>query len=169
MASIERFLGKKVEIPEDRRYVPKQGLWGKLDNKTIVFGLSEPALVLAGGFNDLEQLVENGDAIREGDAVAFAITAKIQYFDAPIRGSIHFNPAVKESPLLVLKDSYASGWIFKIKPEEGTEKAMEKMAEAPAYINSLKYTEGFKNPDGLKGGVSGMCKAVYTGIREQKV
>ena len=129
MASIERFLGKRVTIPEDRRYVPKQGLWGKRDDATIIFGLSQPALVLAGGFNDIQQLVTSGDTVREGDAIAFAITAKIQYFDAPIRGSIHFNSAIKESPSLVMEDSYASGWIFRIEPEEGTEKAMDKMVD----------------------------------------
>jgi hypothetical protein len=42
------------------------------------------------------------------------------------------------------------------------------LADAQTYINSLKGTEGFKNPEGLKGGVSGICKAVYSGIREQK-
>ena len=169
MASIDRFLGKKVAIPEDRRYVPKQGLWGKRDDATIIFGLSQPALVLAGGFNDIEQLVTSGVTVREGDAIAFAITAKIQYFDAPIGGSIHFNPTIKEYPSLVMEDYYASGWIFRIEPDEGTEKAMAKMVDAHAYINSLKNTEGFRNLDGLKGGVSGMCKAVYSGIREQKI
>ena len=29
MAVVEKFLGKCVKIPEDRRYDPKQGLWGK--------------------------------------------------------------------------------------------------------------------------------------------
>lgn len=169
MASIEKFLGKTVEIPEDRRYIPNQGLWAKVDNDTIVFGFSQPALILAGGLNDLEQLVESGDVVQEGDAIAFAITGKIQYFDAPMKGRFQFNPEIKESPSLVLEDSYASGWIFKITPDEGTEKAMEKMVNASAYIDNLKYTEGFKNPDGLKGGVSGICKAVYTGIQEQKI
>ena len=32
----------------------------------------------------------------------------------------------------------------------------------------LKGTEGLKNPEGLKGGVSGICKAVYSGISQQK-
>ena len=53
--------------------------------------------------------------------------------------------------------------------EEGTEKAIERLTDALGYIESLKGTEGFKNPEGLKGGVSGICKAVYTGIGEQKI
>jgi len=35
MAFIEKFLGKRVEIPEDRRYYTKQGLWAK----SAFFGL----------------------------------------------------------------------------------------------------------------------------------
>ncbi len=49
MAFIEKFLGKRVEIHEDRRYYTKHGLWAKSDGWGIVFGLSEPALVLMGG------------------------------------------------------------------------------------------------------------------------
>lgn len=45
--------------------------------------------------------------------------------------------------------------------EEETEEALHKLADAGGYIESLKGTEGFKNPEGLKGGVSG--------IREQKI
>jgi len=53
MVIIEKFLGKRLEIPEDRRYYIKQGLWAKQDEGVIVFGLSEPALILAGGLKDL--------------------------------------------------------------------------------------------------------------------
>ncbi len=49
------------------------------------------------------------------------------------------------------------------------EKVLHQFTDAGTYIESLKGTEGFKNPEGLKGGVSGICKAVYTGIREQEL
>lgn len=70
MASIEKFLGRRVDIPEDRRYHMRQGLWAKSDGKKIIVGLTEPALVLAGGLNDLDWLVPNGQAVSEGKAVA---------------------------------------------------------------------------------------------------
>ena len=54
MVIIEKFLGRRLEIPEDRRYYIKQGLWAKQDEDVIVFGLSEPALILAGGLKDLD-------------------------------------------------------------------------------------------------------------------
>jgi len=60
MASIEKFLGKRVEIPEDRRYHGRQGLWAKSDGREIVFGFTEPSLVLIGGINDLEWIAPEG-------------------------------------------------------------------------------------------------------------
>jgi hypothetical protein len=43
------------------------------------------------------------------------------------------------------------------------------VADVGGYIERLKESDGCKNPEGLKGGVSGMCKAVYSGIRTQKI
>ena len=169
MAFIEKFLGKRVEIPEDRRYNAKQGLWAKSDGQEIVFGLSEPALVLMGGLNDVDWLVNQGDTVEKGEAVLFAITGKILYLDAPVGGDIHFNPEVKHDSTLVLKDPYTRGWLFKIIPKEDAEQELKTLADGPEYVESLKTSEGAKNPEGLKGGVSGICKAVYTGIREQKL
>ena len=169
MAYIEKFLGKRVEIPEDRRYFTKQGLWANSDGKEIVFGLSEPALVLLGGLNDVDWLVTEGNDVQEGESVVFAITGKILYIESPMKGLVHFNPEIKESPEHILNDPYGKGWLFRIEPEEPTEKALHKSTDANGYMESLKGSEGFKNPEGLKGGVSGICKAVYTGIREQKI
>jgi glycine cleavage system H protein len=169
MAFIEKFLGKRIEIPEDRRYYTKNGLWAKSDGWGIVFGLSEPALVLMGGLKDLDWLVKEGQPVKEGESVIFAITGKILYIDSPIAGIVYFNPEIKQSTSLTLEDSYGKGWLFRIEPEEEVEKILHQFADADTYIESLKGTEGFKNPEGLKGGVSGICKAVYTGIRDQEL
>ena len=169
MAQIEKFLGRMVHIPEDRRYQTKQGLWVRQDGPFLVLGLTEPALILMGGLNDLEWLVPEGEAIKAGDSVIFAITGKILYLESPIAGGIHFNPLAKESPASVLADPYGEGWLFKIAPQEEPSLLLELLSTPKAYMESLRGTDGFKNPDGLKGGVSGICKAVYTGIREQKL
>ena len=169
MAVVEKFLGTRVNIPDDLRYFAKQGLWAKSNEGFIVFGLTEPALVLAGGINDLEWLVSNGQPVSKGDTVIFCITGKIQYIDAPLAGHIHFNQNSKLSVSLIANDPYGQGWMFKIKPEEPVEHELRKFSTAEDYIQSLKSTEGFKNPDGLKGGISEICKAVYSGIREQKL
>lgn len=169
MAFIEKFLGKRVAIPEDRYYHVKQGFWAKPEDPAVVFGMTEPALVLAGGVNDLDGLVENNEDVSQGQSVLFIITGKILYIDAPVGGVITFNDAVKTNPSLILEDPYGKGWMFRIKPDVVMEKAIQAFGDARQYLAGLHGTEGFKNPEGLKGGVSGICKAVYTGIREQKI
>jgi glycine cleavage system H protein len=168
MAVIEKFLGQRVEIPDDRRYDSKQGLWAQMQDQDLVFGLTQPALILAGGINDLDWLAKDQDSVTVGQEVVFAITGKILYISAPVAGVAIFNPEAKQTPSLVSQDPYGRGWLFRIKPEADTDNAWHTLADAHAYIESLKGTEGFKNPEGLKGGVSGICKAVYSGIREQK-
>ena len=169
MAVIEKFLGQRVEIPEDRKYYTKQGLWVKPEDQKMVFGLTEPALVLAGGVNDLDWLVDEGVFVQQGQDVVFVITGKILYIDSPLQGTIFFNPEVKQNLSLISVDSYGKGWLFRIKPDAGIAEAGGNLTDAQVYVECLRDSEGFKNPEGIKGGVSGICKAVYSGIRDQKI
>ena len=168
MAVIEKFLGQRLEIPEDRRYHLKQGLWAKTQDQDLVFGLTQPALILAGGVNDLDWLVEDQVPVTEGQDVVFMITGKILYLSTPVAGVIFFNPEAKQNPSLASTDPYDTGWLFRIQLEADRDDVWQMLADTQGYIESLRGTEGFKNPEGLKGGVSGICKAVYSGIREQK-
>ena len=168
MAVIEKFLGQRVTIPEDRRYAPKAGLWAKAASQDIIFGLTEPALVLSGGANSLDWLVDNRQSVKIDESVICMITGKILFIETPVGGSIVFNEAVKNSPSQILEDPYGKGWVFTITPNGNPQSAMEHLSDASAYLKSLEQTEGFKNPEGVIGGVSGICKAVYSGIREQK-
>ena len=85
MAVIEKFLGLRVEIPEDRKYYLKQGLWIKSDADLMVFGFTEPALVLAGGVNDLDWLVGEKMSVKQNQDVVFVVTGKILYIASTIR------------------------------------------------------------------------------------
>ena len=81
---------------------------------------------------------------------------------------VSFNSEVKKDQHKVIKDPYEAGWLFKIKPEEGLASVLDNASDAQQYMTALQGSEGLKNPEGLKGGVSGICKAVYSGIKEQK-
>jgi glycine cleavage system H protein len=168
MAQIEKFLGKRVEVPEDRRYIVKPGLWAKAEGVEMRFGLTEPELVLTGGVNDLEWLVWDGEEVEQGQSIAIAITGKIKYVDTPVAGILRLNPGIKEDVALISQDPYGEGWLFQIKTLSEAKDAFEELFPAEAYVESLQNSEGCKNPEGIKGGVSGICKAVYTGIKEQK-
>lgn len=169
MAILEKFLGKHVEIPEDLRYQMKQGLWAKKLDKNIVFGLTQPALVLLGGVKDIEALVSDGAIVKPGDSVFFAITTKILYIDVPIGGAIQYNKRVQENPAAIDDNPYGDGWLFRVQPEDDIEKAYLTLASTKEYILSLSKTDGARNPLGLKSGVSGICKAVYSGINNQNL
>ena len=169
MAVIDKFLGQRVTIPEDRKYIVKQGLWAKSEDEAMVFGFTEPALVLAGGVNDLDWLVDENVSVKQGQDVVFVITGKILYIDSPLQGVISFNPEVKQNLSLTTEDPYGKGWLFSINPDAAIAEVGRNLADAQKYEECLKDSDGFKNPEGLKGGVSGICKAVYSGIREQKI
>ena len=169
MAVMENFLGISVEIPEDRHYVTASGLWAKREGGEIIFGFSRPSLVLSGGLNDLDFLVGDGQEVQKGESLVFAITGKILYLEAPLKGKVHFNTEVAQDPSLILKDPYHKGWLFRLQPSEDLESAFQQFRDFKEYMENLKFSEGCKNPQGLKGGVSGICKAVYSGIREQKI
>lgn len=169
MAVIEKFLGQQVIIPDTLRYYVKQGLWARLDGNSITFGFSEPALTLSGGIQDLNFLADDGETVEQGQSVLFAITGKILYIDSPVQGIIRFNAAVKTNPAIISQYPYERGWLFAVTPAFPSAKAYQELSDCTAYLESLKNSEGIKNPDGLKGGVSGVCKAVYSGIRMQKI
>jgi hypothetical protein len=86
-----------------------------------------------------------------------------------VAGTISFNKTLKQHLSAVGADPYGSGWLFRIMPEIGVDEVLKGLSSAEDYLEALKHSEGFKNPEGLKGGVSGICKAVYSGIREQKI
>jgi len=169
MAVIEKFLGKRVTLPDNLRYFVKQGLWARLDGSAVTFGFSEPALALSGGVQELDFLAEDGDTVALGQSVLFAITGKILYIDSPVQGIIRFNDKIKTDPAEISQDPYDKGWLFAVTPAGDAQRAYQDLSDCAAYLESLQGSEGFKNPEGLKGGVSGVCKAVYSGIRMQKI
>lgn len=165
MAVIERFLGRRVEVPEDRHYDPKQGFWVLREGQEVVFGLTEPALASIHGLHDVEWLTPDGRRVEQGEAVVFAITGKILYLDAPCGGTIRFNHHVKKNPALAARDPYGQGWLFRIRPDDGTADALKEFIDAATYVEGLRSSEGMKNSRGLKSSSTGMCHAVYKGIR----
>jgi len=169
MAVIEKFLGQRVSIPDELRYDIKQGLWAKTDGADVIIGLAEPALVLHGGVNDLDWLVSEGEFVRQNQDVVFAITGKILYISTPFAGRISLNSEAKQRLACLKEDPYRRGWLFRLAIDAGHHGALTRLADSGAYLESLKETDGCKNPEGRKGGVSGICKAVYSGIRAQKM
>lgn len=99
----------------------------------------------------------------------FAITDKILYIETPVAGNIQFNKSLGENLSFITKDPYNEGWLFLIQPDGELNRMYQTLSTPQDYLDKLRLSEGLKNPEGLKGGVSGICKAVYTGIGAQKI
>ena len=135
MAVIEKFLGKRVAIPDNLHYQTKQGLWTKLEKNYLIFGLTEPALVLSGGVNDLDWLVPGGQRVSKGQSIVFAITGKILYIEAPTGGTVHYNTTLNENLSFILEDPYGKGWIIKISISDSAE--LEELLKPDEYQNLI--------------------------------
>lgn len=170
MLTIEGFNGLRIEIPEDRYYLPGPELWTRTQNgsKELVFGLTQAGVILAGGVVSLEYLVEEGQAVSSGDAVAFAVTNKVKYIETPLAGRIlHLNEAVLENPLIFQEDPYGKAWIFSLQLPDPVNLSTYFL-DAVSYQQRLLHSEACGNPKGLKGGASPTCRTIYSSLRSQK-
>ncbi len=171
MLVVEGFSGHRVEIPEDRYYLPKFELWTKAieDGRELVFGLTQAGIILTGSVVSLEYLIEEGQSVSVGDTIAFAVTNKVKYIETPLAGTIlSVNPAVIDNPHFFKEDPYGKAWIFSLRLSDALDLSTYFL-DAVSYQQRLFQSEACGNPRGLKGGVSPTCKTIYSGIRSQKI
>jgi len=162
---VENFLGQELALPEDFLYDPGEGLWAReLEDGRMAFGITEPALLMAGAVRQVEILVEDGSEVEAGDTVLLALTSRLKYVATPVSGTVHF-PDMADLAARLAEATYDTT-LFLIKVgRHGT----HGLLDANDYAESLRATEGARNPGGAKGGVSPTCKAVYMGLGEQKL
>jgi len=170
MLTVEGFSGHRIEIPEDRYYLPGSELWAqaKEDVNTLVFGLTQAGVILAGSVVSLEYLVEEGQTVSSGDAIAFAVTNKVKFIETPLAGIIlSLNQAVVDHPGLFQEDPYARAWIFSLRLF-GSANLLDHFLDPISYQQRLLHSEACGNPEGLKGGSSPTCRTIYSSLRSQK-
>lgn len=163
---IGNFLGKELIIPNDRQYDAAEGLWLKeLEEGRVAVGITEAALLMAGTVRDLEDLVEDGKRVEAGETVLLALTGRLKYLASPLSGVFRLVSRSAESVEHLLTHPYETA-LFMIEPE-GMDSG--NLTDAVGYGESLRDTEGSRNPEGRKGGVSPTCKAVYMGLGAMKL
>lgn len=160
--TVNRFLGRDLIIPEDRLYWPEEGVWiSEVSPGVQEVGLTEPAVLMAGGVREIEPLVEANSTVRAGDTVCLVLTSKLKYLSAPLPGAVTFAAGGGD----VESDPYGTA-IFQIQsasPKTG------HLTDASGYAAAISHSEGAHNPDGAKGGISATCKSVYGALRQQKM
>lgn len=170
MLAVEGFNGYRVGIPQDRYYLPGSELWTKPGevSQELVFGLTQAGVILAGGVTSLEFLVEEGQSVPNGEAVAFAVTSKVKYIDTPLAGVIfNLNRVVIDDPALFQEDPYGRAWVFSLRLSDFVN-LPDHFLDPISYQQLLLHSEACGNPKGLKGGSSPTCRTIYTSLRSQK-
>lgn len=159
---VRRFLGRDLTLPEDRLYWPEEDLWIREDSPHhYSVGLTEAAVLVAGGVRDIEPLVEENCRVRAGDTVCLILTAKLKYVSCPLPGTVTFAAPGGD----LEGDPYGTA-IFRVQTPAPKPPCWTLAA---GYAAALSRSEGAHNPDGAKGGISATCKAVYGGLRQQKL
>ncbi len=157
---VQAFLGRNLTIPEDRHYVPEEHLWVKETEPGMWdVGLTEAGVLMCGGVREAELLVESGAAVEAGQTVCLLLTGKVKYLASPLTGRLlpgDLGEDVNRSPYGVC--------LFRIK---GAGPAPEGVVDAAAYARALQDSEGARNPGGVKGPGSSICRALYWGIQQQ--
>jgi len=168
MLIIEGFNGHRIEISEDCYYVSGPELWIRGDGVTLVVGLTQAGVILAGNVVSLEYLVEEGQSVSPGDVIVFAITNKIKYIETPLAGNIlNLNSSLVYNLHLFQEDPHGRAWLFSLRPS-GTINLSDRFLDPTSYQQRLLRSEACGNPQGLKGGASPTCRTIYSGIRSQK-
>ena len=168
MLIIEGFNGHRIEIPEDRYYLPGPELWIRGSGEALIIGLTQAGVILAGSVVSLEYLVEEGQVVSPGDAVAFAVTNKVKYIEAPLAGNIlNLNSSLVHNLHLFQEDPHGGAWVFSLRPS-GTRNLSDHFLDPTTYQQRLLRSEACGNPKGLKGGASPTCRTIYSAIRSQR-
>lgn len=165
MAELRGFLGKDMDLPEDRLYDGGRHFWVKSDGAFAVAGISEPGVALTVGLIELELFPKKGEDLTVNHEIAFATTKKnMKYFLSPLAGRVvEVNAAA--TPESVNATPYQT-WLVKIEPTAGWE---TNLLGAQAYATKLQGSE-HATPEAAQAATAGKssptCKSVYSGIKE---
>lgn len=108
---------KKYVVKTDRKYTDTDE-WAKIEGDAIVVGISDYAQKELKDIVAVE-LPEKGKKVKKGEELGAidSIKATSTYY-SPVSGTIiEVNEELLNTPELLNKDPYGTGWILKIKPE----------------------------------------------------
>ena len=120
------------EIPEDLRYLSSHEWARKNMDGTITVGISDRAQESLGDvvFVDLPAV---GDHVSTGEECALveSVKAASDIFP-PVSGEVvEINEALEDEPELINDGPYASGWLFRVRPDDDAE--LDDSLDAEAY------------------------------------
>lgn len=128
------------EIPNDLKYT-KTHEWVRLDDDGMVtVGITDHAQELLGDVVFVEcPEIGKTVAAEEACAVVESVKAASDIY-APVGGEVlEINEALTEAPEQINQSAYDDGWIFRLRPDDGT--ALEELLDADEYNALLAQEE----------------------------
>ncbi len=158
---VRGFLGRDLEIPDDRWYFVPDHLWVRDEGGGVyAVGLTEAGWLLCGGVRQADLLVAPGEPVEAGQTVCLLLTAKLKYLAAPLAGRVFAGDTVAGEI-----DPYGLP-LFRVRTGSPDR---SRLVDAVQYVRSLRDSEGIRNPGGATGPGSSICKALYWGLRQQRL
>lgn len=119
------------EIPQELRYA-KSHEWAHYEDGIVVVGITDHAQSLLGDVVFVE-LPEVDTQLSAGDeaGVIESVKAAADIY-SPVTGTVvAVNKALNDTPEILNTDPYATGWIFKIQPDDDAE--LDELLDAESY------------------------------------
>lgn len=175
MAMVRNFLGKDMDIPEDRLYSPSAHFWfRRVSDAEFEVGVTEPGVALTGGLVDLDVLADPGAAIVPSEEVAFATTRKaIKYFMSPVGGTVTAantaaTAAGSGATAATVNEAPYDVWLFRMTLASGADATL---VDGVTYATRLAASEHATEAAAAgaaaakAGKISPTCKSIYSGIK----
>ncbi len=121
-----------MNIPESLRYARTHEWISELEADVYTVGISDFAQDQLGDVVFVE-LPTVGDTVSAGDAVAVVESVKTASdIYAPVSGTIEaVNDDLESAPEVINEEPYAGGWLFRIKPEDASQR--DDLLDAEGY------------------------------------
>lgn len=127
----------ELEMAGSLRYTPAHNWLQELKGGILRLGLDDIAHRILVGVTRVE-LPKPGTYVEKGEAVAtIECGEKRCQIAAPISGTvIDVNRAVEKDPKWILREPYAKGWLFLVKPETDEYRELKSGPEARSWFQS---------------------------------
>ncbi len=130
-----------MKTPEGLKYA-KTDEWVKVEGEEATIGISDYAQDQLSDVVYVELMVDEGDSVSKGDAVATIESVKAAAdVNFPVSGTIiAINEDLAETPEVINSDPYEAGWMVKIKLDDPSE--LDDLMTAGAYESYNVEREG---------------------------
>ena len=123
-----------MNTPPELKYTDNDE-WVRIEGDTGTIGITDYAQDQLSDIVFVEFLVDEGDTVTKGDAIATveSVKAAADVYTAISGEILEINENLADSPELVNSDPYGEAWMIKIRLQDPSE--LEELMDADTYAN----------------------------------